>query len=319
MRNVVLQVTEVGQATRRVDLLGPMLVGRDAAADLRIRHDDCVSRRHLRLRPALGGAHLEVLGTTNVTLVDNEPLQPGTNTIVPDGATIRIGGTLLVVEAKGAESTHVARGPAALKRPPSTVLVPQKSLEEQVARSAAWILVKGTGTRRRRSQQLLCSQVEVGSALECGYVLAHDSVSPRHARLRFNGFEWEIQDLGSKNGTWVGGRGIGTQTVRLQCNTLVGFGSVQGVFVCREERAAAARARTEAQALRYLVERGRLTSAEVEMIANRTAGGSAAYQAAILINETDIKAEEWIGALDAQQKQGGIVSRIKEWLQFDGS
>jgi hypothetical protein len=40
-------------------------------------------------------------------------------------------------------------------------------------------------------------------------VLAHDSVSRRHARIRNEGARWLVEDLGSKNGVRVDGRRVG--------------------------------------------------------------------------------------------------------------
>ena len=46
----------------------------------------------------------------------------------------------------------------------------------------------------------------VGRAPESSLRLEHASVSWRHASLRWNGSAWELQDLGSLNGTFIGGQ-----------------------------------------------------------------------------------------------------------------
>jgi len=43
----------------------------------------------------------------------------------------------------------------------------------------------------------------IGRAPDCGLKLQHESVSWRHASLRWNGSGWELQDLASLNGTFV--------------------------------------------------------------------------------------------------------------------
>jgi hypothetical protein len=43
----------------------------------------------------------------------------------------------------------------------------------------------------------------IGRAPDCGLKLEHDSISWRHASLRWNGNAWELQDLASLNGTFV--------------------------------------------------------------------------------------------------------------------
>jgi hypothetical protein len=47
--------------------------------------------------------------------------------------------------------------------------------------------------------------LEIGRDPECGLVLEDSRVSKRHARLRWTGSGWALQDLGSKNGTTVNG------------------------------------------------------------------------------------------------------------------
>src|SRR5262249_46480118 len=47
----------------------------------------------------------------------------------------------------------------------------------------------------------------IGRAAEqCDLVVAHPTVSRRHARLRLSGDALQVEDLGSTNGTAIGGR-----------------------------------------------------------------------------------------------------------------
>ena len=69
----------------------------------------------------------------------------------------------------------------------------------------------------------------VGRAPESGLRLDHDSVSWRHASVRWNGRVWELQDLGSRNGTFVGGRRISGPTA-LKEGDEVRIGSVRLVL-----------------------------------------------------------------------------------------
>jgi len=48
-------------------------------------------------------------------------------------------------------------------------------------------------------------RVELGRAPECGVCIPHESVSRRHASLSWREGAWAIEDLGSSNGTFVGG------------------------------------------------------------------------------------------------------------------
>ena len=45
----------------------------------------------------------------------------------------------------------------------------------------------------------------IGRSSACQIVLGDDTVSRRHAELRFEDGRWLLRDLGSSNGTWVNG------------------------------------------------------------------------------------------------------------------
>jgi len=50
-------------------------------------------------------------------------------------------------------------------------------------------------------------ETTIGRSRESGLFVDHGSVSRRHAVLRVAGSAWHIEDLGSANGTFVGGPG----------------------------------------------------------------------------------------------------------------
>lgn len=54
----------------------------------------------------------------------------------------------------------------------------------------------------------------VGRAQECAVWLEEMTVSRRHASLRFRDGAWVLQDLGSKNGSWVNGIAVGRSQIR---------------------------------------------------------------------------------------------------------
>jgi hypothetical protein len=65
---------------------------------------------------------------------------------------------------------------------------------------------------RRRSPGLLegaaGGRLLLGRSPACQLVFADDTVSRRHAELRFAEGRWMLRDLGSSNGTWVNGRRV---------------------------------------------------------------------------------------------------------------
>lgn len=66
---------------------------------------------------------------------------------------------------------------------------------------------------------------EVGRDPGCSIQIVHPSVSRHHARLSIDGQHWRVEDLGSKNGTFLSGEKIdGPQN--LGTNALLQFGDV---------------------------------------------------------------------------------------------
>jgi DNA-binding winged helix-turn-helix (wHTH) protein len=91
--------------------------------------------------------------------------------------------------------------------------------------SAAWRLIW-----RRRNFEMASGESVIGRSRECAAHIDAESVSRHHARLTITGSGASIEDLGSKNGTWVNGERIhgvvaladgaafrlGSETVRLE-------------------------------------------------------------------------------------------------------
>ena len=83
---------------------------------------------------------------------------------------------------------------------------------------------------RGESIEVLAGESVIGRDRGCAVRIDADSVSRHHARLNVTGREVSIEDLGSKNGTWVAGERIhgavpltegtcfrlGTETVRFE-------------------------------------------------------------------------------------------------------
>lgn len=80
---------------------------------------------------------------------------------------------------------------------------------------------------------LLCERSIVGRSSVCTVWLDDRKVSGEHALVRWNGGAWDLQDLGSRNGTYVAGRRVGAgERVALAPGVTLGFGVPDGyVFV----------------------------------------------------------------------------------------
>jgi pSer/pThr/pTyr-binding forkhead associated (FHA) protein len=91
----VLKVTHGKQAGLTIPLAGGVLIGRGADCQL-ILDDDYASTHHARVILGAGGYLVEDLGSTNGTMLNNEPLI-GSASFSP-GDSLRIGRTLMSVE-----------------------------------------------------------------------------------------------------------------------------------------------------------------------------------------------------------------------------
>jgi DNA-binding winged helix-turn-helix (wHTH) protein len=77
---------------------------------------------------------------------------------------------------------------------------------------------------RGRSIELPAGESVIGRDRGCAVCIDADSVSRHHARLLVSGRDASIEDLGSKNGTWVAGERI-QRTTALTDGTSLRFGS----------------------------------------------------------------------------------------------
>ena len=77
--------------------------------------------------------------------------------------------------------------------------------EEPPARAQARRLVVTEGPLKGTSLDLASSPILLGRAQEATLVLEDDYASGRHARLFPQGSRWFLEDLGSTNGTYLGG------------------------------------------------------------------------------------------------------------------
>jgi hypothetical protein len=69
------------------------------------------------------------------------------------------------------------------------------------------IVASGTDPRLQPGHVLsLGSETTIGADEENDLVLGDRFVSGWHARLRWDGAHWSLEDLGSTNGTWVNGQ-----------------------------------------------------------------------------------------------------------------
>jgi hypothetical protein len=104
-----LVVTEGPASGREIDLDQEVVIGREGVAFT--LDDSELSRRHAAVRPVAGGYEVEDLGSLNGTFVNGKKIESATR--IAGGDTLKIGQTVVKLEAERAAATVASRVPAA--------------------------------------------------------------------------------------------------------------------------------------------------------------------------------------------------------------
>src|SRR4051794_11541844 len=89
---LLFEIVEGPGAGRQIQLTGPIVLGRDASADV-VLDDGQISRRHARVTPSNGGVVVEDLESTNGTFVNDDEVQAPVE--LRPGDQLLVGVTLL--------------------------------------------------------------------------------------------------------------------------------------------------------------------------------------------------------------------------------
>ncbi|WP_435856068.1 FHA domain-containing protein [Streptomyces physcomitrii] len=211
-------------------------VGRDPRSDL-VLDDSRVSWHHAVLRPARGRWLVEDARSTNGTYTEGRRVR---RTPVGPGSVIRFGSP--------------ADGPCAVLRG-----LPPKGAAEP----AAVARPGGTRTFRRPSTVRplpTARRTRIGRAPDNDLRVDDLAVSRHHAELRAGPGGWRIADLGSHNGTYLGGRRL-TGSAPVLPGDLVGIGHSAFVLVGEElqEYVDTGEVSLDVQDLSVRVDKGRRT------------------------------------------------------------
>ena len=132
------------------------------------------------------------------------------------------------VEAAAAAPARASAPAAVAARPPVADPAKTSVLPRSAPASTAALVVGGASGQRLP----LTDDATVGRLPECDVTLDDPSVSRRHARIRFIGGAWSIEDLGSTNGVKVNGSRVGESDLadgdRLQLGSVDLLFSVSG-------------------------------------------------------------------------------------------
>lgn len=167
----------------------PVIIGRsrNAGCDLVLDGDRQVSRRHARIEwdGSAGNYVIYDLQSTNGLFVNEQRVD---NRVLRSGDRIRLGKTVIVFES-GETLCKEQGAPAVAEtgiRPTATLTLHPDTPQEEVIP--------------------LPSEALIGRALTADVVIEEPDVAMRHAVIRWNGEEWQIEDLGSASGTAVNDR-----------------------------------------------------------------------------------------------------------------
>ncbi|MEW6775607.1 MAG: sigma 54-interacting transcriptional regulator [Bdellovibrionota bacterium] len=173
----------------------PLLLGRGPACGL-VLPDPLVSREHAEVRPGgLGEGHVLSNLSSGGLRVNGEELEEARE--LRDEDVLEIASYKIFYRVRSSTAAvlptlRMEGGPTLLLR------LDGKKLEI----SHAWLETPRGKTPLRGGRQIL------GKAPPADIVIDDEHVSRRHAEIYFDGASWQIEDLGSTNGTKVAGRAV---------------------------------------------------------------------------------------------------------------
>lgn len=158
----------------------------------------------------------------------------------------------------------------------------------------------------------------IGRSGENAIVLVHERVSRRHAQVEWNGDQYLLRDLGSRNGTYLNGRRIEAPAA-LRHGDLIGIGGFTLFFdaadetIGAEEDATPAGLRVELTTARAWVGERELQLTAKEFLALRTLYG----RGEALVTKEDLAQAVWpeyqggVGDYNIEQ----VISRLRRKLE----
>jgi pSer/pThr/pTyr-binding forkhead associated (FHA) protein len=224
---------KAGNRTYRVDA-ADAVVGRDPGCAIVLQGDGTavVSTRHARVVLQDGSWWVEDLGSRNGTFLNGRRIAGSARQKINVGDEISFGGTGPKLRAEEV----VGRNLAATISEPTTV--PVKTLmEARPAQPVPTATAPAPGPRQvvRLSlktgdgKKLVGQDIDViiGRSRESTIRLEGDmalAVSRRHARIFYSGWKICIEDLGSRNGTWLNRKRVDGPTI-IERGDIIEFGA----------------------------------------------------------------------------------------------
>lgn len=195
-------------------------IGRDATCDVVVAQNE-VSRNHAEIVPVAHGYELRDFSANGVlvngTRIDGTHLLSRADVIRVGGEEFRFYADLAPLTATTAATT----GPAMAAAPPDVPADPRPLL--------AVLEVINEGPTKGTTYDVRVPLAHVGRGAHNDVIIPDDSVSDTHAKLQQRDDGWYLVDVGSTNGTFVGGHRIPGER-RLDGTPDVRFGGVKLIF-----------------------------------------------------------------------------------------
>jgi pSer/pThr/pTyr-binding forkhead associated (FHA) protein len=230
-----------------------IVIGRDASADVVVAQSD-VSRRHAEVSPVESGYELRDFSANGVFVNGTRIERPQ---ILSRADIIRIGSEEFRFYADVPSSSPMAT-------PPPIPVVPPPARAEALANTVSFaalqaaaaaseaptaesvplatpapkpilatLEITNAGPNKGQQFDIHVPLAHVGRGAHNEIVLTDDSVSESHAKLQRRDDGWYVVDLGSTNGTYVGGQRLNAER-RLDGAPDVRFGGVKMIFRAKD-------------------------------------------------------------------------------------
>jgi pSer/pThr/pTyr-binding forkhead associated (FHA) protein len=199
--------------------------GRDAGCDVVIPSSE-VSRRHAEIAPGDVGYVLSDTSTNGI-FVNGQRVDA--MQVLGRGDVVRIGTEEFRFYADQA-SPNAAPAKAEPVVQSAASMAPTPAVAAPFPRQAlASLEVVGTSPMKGQTFSIISVLAHVGRGPHNDIVLVEESVSDSHAKLQRREGVWYVTDLGSTNGTYIGGRRIAAEE-KLASDADIRFGGVPLVF-----------------------------------------------------------------------------------------
>ena len=206
-------------------------IGRDAACGVVVAQND-VSRKHAEVAPIARGYELRDFSANGVFVNGVRLASPQ---VLSRADVIRVGSEEFRFYAD-MSSTNGAAAPTPLSSLPipSSAATSSATGASHDARPVLAVLeVTNEGPTKGVTYDICVPLAHVGRGAHNDVVIADESVSETHAKFQRRDDGWYVADVGSTNGTYVGGQRIHSER-RLDGAPDVRFGGVKTMFHARD-------------------------------------------------------------------------------------